>query len=183
MIKSLDDHSDTIGALLVTAVVIIALVVGGYALVSSGALDGILKREKSGEVKTAAPATASGYVAVFLSNKQVYFGRLKDAESTFPTLTDVFYLRVTQTLAPGTAGSVQDVSVVKAGKDTKDKTATPAAAAQQLKNQLTLIKLGAEIHGPTDSIRINRDQILFVETLKDDSKVVKAINDYRQKNP
>lgn len=181
MIKSLDDHSDTISALLVTAVVIVALVVGGYALVSSGALDGVLKREKS----AVAPMTASGYVAVFLSNKQVYFGKLNDAESAFPTLTDVFYLRVTQTLAPGTAGSVQDVSVVKAGKDAKDKTATPAAAAaaQQLKNQLTLIKLGAEIHGPTDSIRINRDQILFVETLKDDSKVVKAINDYRQKNP
>lgn len=161
-----------------------AFLVGGYALISSGALDGIMKKGKSGEAKTTAPAVASGYVAVFLSNKQVYFGKLNDAESAFPTLTDVFYLRVTQTLAPGQAGSAQDVSVVKNGKDAKDKTATPAAAVgQQLKNQLTLIKLGAEIHGPTDSIRINRDQILFVETLKDDSKVVKAINDYRQKNP
>lgn len=184
MIKSLDDHSGNIATLLMVAVIIVVLVVGGYALVSSGALDGMLKREKSGEAKTAAPAVASGYVAVFLSNKQVYFGKLNNAESAFPTLTDVFYLRVTQTLAPGTAGSAQDVSVVKTGKDAKDKTATPAATAtQQLKNQLTLIKLGEEIHGPTDSIRINRDQILFVETLKDDSKVVKAINDYRQKNP
>lgn len=162
--------------LIFVVVCTIALLVGGYAVISSGVL--------GGKGKTAAPAVASGYVAVFLSNKQVYFGKLNDAESTFPTLTDVFYLRVTQTLAPGTAGSAQEVSVVKNGKDAKDKVATPAAAvAQQLKNQLTLIKLGAEIHGPTDSIRINRDQILFVETLKDDSKVVKAINDYRQKNP
>ena len=170
--------------LIFVVVCTIALLVGGYALISSGTLGGMFKSGKSGDEKTAAPATASGYVAVFLSNKQVYFGKLNDAESVFPTLTDVFYLRVTQTLAPGTAGSAQEVSVVKDSKDAKDKTATPAAAAaQQLKNQLTLIKLGAEIHGPTDSIRINRDQILFVETLKDDSKVVKAINDYRQKNP
>lgn len=186
MLRSLDDKTaNNIGAILVTVLVIAAVVVGGYALVSSGALGGLSKSDTAS--KAAAPAIASGYVAVFLSNKQVYFGKLKDAESAYPTLTDVFYLRVSQTLAPGSAGSVQKVSVAKTDKDAKDKTATPAATpvstgAPQLKNELTLIKLGAEIHGPTDSIRINRDHILFVETLKDDSKVVKAITDYRAKN-
>jgi hypothetical protein len=182
MLQSVDNHSFKISTLILVVLCTVAVVIGGFALVSSGAMDGFLKMGESGGAKTAAPATASGYVAVFLSNKQVYFGLLKNAESDFPTLSDVFYLRVTQTLAPGTAGSVEDVSVVKNNKDAKDKIATPSAG-QQLKNQLTLIKLGNEIHGPTDSIRINRDQIVFVETLKDDSKVVKAINDYRQKNP
>lgn len=181
MLQSVDDHSFKISTLILVVLCTVAVVVGGYALVSSGALDGLITMGKSGGAKTSIPTTSS-YVAVFLSNKQVYFGRLNHPESDFPTLSDVFYLRVTQTLAPGTAGSAEDVSVVKNNKDAKDKIATPAAS-QQLKNQLTLIKLGNEIHGPTDSIRINRDQIVFVETLKDDSKVVKAINDYRQKNP
>lgn len=184
MMKSLEEHSANIGTLLLVAVLTIAVVVGGYAFISTGALDGLLKKGASTSTPAAVPASPSNYVAVFLSNKQVYFGKLRDAESTFPTLTDVFYLRVTQTLDPGTAGNAEEVSVVKSGKDAKDETVTPtAAAARKLKNQLTLIKLGSEIHGPTDTIRINRDQILFVETLKDDSKVVKAITDYRAKNP
>lgn len=180
MLKSLDEHSSKIGMLVFVVVCTIALVIIGYVLVSSGTLDGILKRGST--TAPTAPATASSYVAVFLSNTQVYFGHLKDAESAYPTLSDVYYLRVTQALTPGTAGSAENVSVVKNSKDAKDKTATPAAD-QQVKNELTLIKMGSEIHGPTDTIRINRDHILFTETLKDDSKIVKAINDYRQKNP
>ncbi len=176
--KSLEEHSANFGALVLVAVTTIAVVVGGYALFSTGALDGILKKGTSGTGPAAVSSSPSNYVAVFLSNKQVYFGKLNDAESSYPTLSDVFYLRVSQVLAPGAAGAAEKVSVAKADKD-----ATPAAAARQVKNELTLIKLGAEIHGPTDSIRINRDHILFIETLKDDSKVVKAITDYRQKNP
>lgn len=174
MIKSLDEKSGNLASLLLVVVVTVALLVGGFALLSSGALAGVFKKDKQ-----SAPAAPSNYAAVFLSNNQVYFGKLKDAESSFPTLTDVFYLRVTQSLAPGTAGAAENVTV----KSARDKTATPAASLARPKNELTLIKLGAEIHGPTDAIRINRDHIVFVETLKDDSKVVKAIADFRAKNP
>ena len=41
-----------------------------------------------------------------------------------------------------------------------------------------LIKLGNEIHGPLDSMLINRDHVVIIEDLKDDSRVVQAINDY-----
>ncbi len=41
--------------------------------------------------------------------------------------------------------------------------------------QLTLIKMGNELHGPEDSIILNRDHILYVEHLKKDGLVTKRI--------
>jgi hypothetical protein len=48
----------------------------------------------------------------------------------------------------------------------------------QPEQRLTLIKMGNEIHGPMDSMLINRSQVVLVEDLKNDSRVVQAINDY-----
>jgi len=94
------------------------------------------------------------YQAVFLSNNQVYFGKLSNAASQYPVLKDIYYLQVTQVLQP----------------------ADPNAPQQQL----NLVKLGGELHGPKDEMRINRDQILFVEDLKPDSQVVTAIESFKQ---
>ncbi|PJA45315.1 hypothetical protein CO174_03985 [Candidatus Uhrbacteria bacterium CG_4_9_14_3_um_filter_50_9] len=46
-------------------------------------------------------------------------------------------------------------------------------------NALALTKLGNEAHGPEDQMQINIDHILFIEDMKNDSKVVQAINDYK----
>ncbi|MDO8715769.1 MAG: hypothetical protein Q7J73_03055 [Dehalococcoidales bacterium] len=94
------------------------------------------------------------YQAVFLSNNQVYFGKLYNAGSDYPVLRDIYYLQVTQVLQP------------------KD----PKSPAQQI----NLVKLGGELHGPEDEMRINKGQILFVEDLKSDSQVVAAIADYQK---
>lgn len=94
------------------------------------------------------------YQAVFLSNNQVYFGKLYNANSSFPTLKEIYYLQVTQVLQP------------------KD----PKSPAQQI----NLVKLGGELHGPEDAMRINKDHILFVEDLKSDSQVVAAIANYQK---
>jgi len=48
-------------------------------------------------------------------------------------------------------------------------------------SSLSLIKLGSEAHGPEDKMEINKEHILFVEDMKSDSKVVKAILDYKSK--
>jgi hypothetical protein len=56
-------------------------------------------------------------------------------------------------------------------------TATPASADQQ---QLTLIKLGNELHGPVDEMMINKSQITLTEKLRSDSKVVQAINEWKK---
>ncbi len=96
-----------------------------------------------------------GYQAVFLTNNQVYFGRLSNQSSKFANLRDVYYLQITQ------AQNLQ----------------TGAGATSP---NINLVKLGGELHGPTDKMEINRDHILFVETLKGDSRVVTAIAEYKK---
>lgn len=90
----------------------------------------------------------NAWKAVFLTSGQVYYGKLDRAQGQFYKLEDVYYIRVNQ---------AQD-----------DKTKPP---------DLTLIKLGNEIHGPEDAIYLNRDHILYIEDLKEDGQVVKAIAD------
>jgi hypothetical protein len=98
----------------------------------------------------------SSYQAVFLANNQVYFGKLTNTLFRYPVLKDVYYLRVAQDLQPQNPN-------------------TPSS-------QIQLVKLGSEIHGPTAEMKINRDQILFIENLKNDSQIVKAILDQKRTN-
>lgn len=44
---------------------------------------------------------------------------------------------------------------------------------------LALTKLGSEAHGPEDQMQINKEHVLFIEDMKDDSKVVQAIQQYK----
>lgn len=94
----------------------------------------------------------SQYQAVFLNNNQVYFGRITSITDKGITLKDVYYLQVQQNAQGST---------------------DPKAQSQQ--QNLSLAKLGGELHGPEDEMFINRDQVLFWENLKDDGKVVQAI--------
>ena len=43
----------------------------------------------------------------------------------------------------------------------------------------SLVKLGNEFHGPEDRMEISRPQILFIEPLKTDGTVAKAIEHFR----
>ena len=49
-------------------------------------------------------------------------------------------------------------------------------------SNLALTKLGNEAHGPHDEMHINIDHILFIEDMKDSSKVVEAIYSYKSSN-
>ncbi len=85
--------------------------------------------------------------AVFLSSGQVYYGKLTQSQGQFYRLTDVYYIHSNAATNP-------------------DKTRPP---------QLTLVKMGNELHGPEDEIIINRDHILYIENLKSDGEVAKKI--------
>lgn len=95
--------------------------------------------------------------AAFLTNGQVYFGQVKKQNRVELVLNDVYYLQVTRPLQQTAEGEQQ---------------ANP-------QGELSLVKLGNELHGPTDSMVINREHVLFVEDLKSDSNVVTAINNYK----
>ncbi len=46
-------------------------------------------------------------------------------------------------------------------------------------SSLSLTKLGSEAHGPEDRMEINKEHILFIEDMKNDSKVIQAIQQYK----
>ena len=98
---------------------------------------------------------SSKYQAVFMTNGQVYFGKLSSVASKYQTLTDVYYLQVQQPVQP----------------------AQPADTS----SQISLTKLGNELHGPTDKMNIASDQVLFWEDMSAESAVVKAIAQYQEK--
>jgi len=151
---------------LVGAIIVGALV--GYATFKygqDGSLPGIGESDGDSSIKPITSeddASPSGYKAVFLSNGQVYFGKLAGWPGSKPKLSDVYYLRLRKQLQEQRIGEGEE--------------ATPAARSQ---NELVLIKLGSELHGPMDEINLNPDHVLFVESLKENSKVVEAIRTYQ----
>lgn len=100
----------------------------------------------------------SKYQAVFLTNGQVYFGKLTTAGNYYK-LSNVYYLQA---------------------KSSSEKSDNPQQATDGT-GDVQLIKLGNEIHGPEDTMLIEKPQVLFIENLKNDGKVSDSINKY-QKN-
>ena len=111
-----------------------------------------------GKDKESAYVDTKKQQAVFLTNGQVYFGRLTNVSDSFVRLQGIYYLNTQATDA-------------KDAKATTDQT------------NFSLVKLGCELHGPTDQMVINRSQISFWENLKSDGKVTKAIEQWITQNP
>lgn len=107
---------------------------------------------------TAANINGGKYQALFLTNGQVYFGKLSYLNGSYMKLTDIFYL---QAKTPTTDGDSQNPQETDTGSDVQ------------------LVKLGNEVHGPSDEMIINKDQILFFENLKEDGTVSKTIQQYK----
>lgn len=124
-------------------------------------------------------AKKSKYQAVFLTNGQIYFGQLSGFPGNSPVLKDVYYLRAQRSLQPSAETGEEELAVESKSKEKEDKTkASPTPTAQP---ELTLIKLGNELHGPMDEIQLNSDHILFVEDLKQDSRIVRAIEQFKSR--
>lgn len=96
--------------------------------------------------------------AVFLNGGQVYFGNITTLNSDYLKLNNVYYLRVNNQNAQNTQ--------------------TTNAA-----NDVSLVKLGCELHGPQDQMLITKDQVIFWENLKTDGQVAKAVAEYIKTNP
>lgn len=101
---------------------------------------------------------SSKYQAVFLNGGQVYFGKISDLNKQYLKVSNIYYLRVNQQVQPDANN-----------------------AANQ--NDISLVKLGCELHGPQDEMVINREQVIFWENLKNDGQVAKAVAEYIKQNP
>lgn len=96
--------------------------------------------------------------AVFLNGGQVYFGHITNLNDRYLQMADIYYLRVNQQVQPN-------------------------QSTQTAANDISLVKLGCELHGPQDSMVVNQSQVIFWENLKDDGQVAKAVATYKQQNP
>lgn len=145
-VKNMQQSSKNSSTILLAVIVVLIILLG---------LGGAYMWQKKSSNALAA-VQSEHYQAVFLTNGQVYFGKIAGGTEKYLTLTNIYYLQAPQ----------QPVQPDKQG------------AQQQQPTQLTVVKLGGELHGPMDAMYISRDQVLFWENLKDDGKVVQAI-----KNP
>lgn len=94
------------------------------------------------------------WYAVKLSDNKFYYGQIKDISADPIVVENVYY--------------DYDQSEDKAGAD-KSETAS-----------LRLVKRGKETHGPSGTMDIVRSQVLYMEPLREDSKVLRAILDYEK---
>jgi|SRR5579884_1579424 len=95
--------------------------------------------------------------AVFLNTGQVYFGNIKSLNNQYVVLTNIYYL---QTSSNGSSSSSSNSN-----------------------NNVSLVKLGCELHQPYDQMVINRSQVTFWENLQDTGQVAKAVKAFQQQNP
>lgn len=108
----------------------------------------------------AKPASQANYVdgsnlqAVFLTNKQVYFGKVYSVNDNFLVLRDIYYLQSPQN-----------------------------ASNKSTSGNVSLVKLGCELHRPQDQMIINQRQVSFWENLQKDGQVAKAVANYQQAHP
>ncbi len=131
-------RSGVVGKLLVVSLIVVSIAITafvGYAIIRGVGGGNLIKSDQ--------------YQAVFLTDGQIYFGKLTGIGEEYATLEDIYYLQVQQEVQPDTAAQPQ--------------------------TQISLAKLGNELHGPEDQMFINVDQILFWENLKGDGQVVEAI--------
>lgn len=116
-----------------------------------------IKPDSTSTNKESALIQADRYQAVFLDSQdgQVYFGKLTQFNKDTYSLTDIYYVRVENPIQP------------------EDSNTQPQA-------NISLAKLGNELHAPMDAMYINRSQVLYWENLEDEGQVVSAIKAYKE---
>ena len=92
--------------------------------------------------------------AVALDNGQVYYAQVVQEDSLNIYLDDVYYIQTEQRVIPA-----QD-------EDSED----------QVVNVPVLVKRGDELHKPTGLLQINRDRVVGIETIGQDSEILIEIN-------
>ncbi len=103
-------------------------------------------------VSTVVEEDNSGWYAVELLNNEVYYGQIEDKTADPVVIKNVYY------------------NYDQLNKDEEGE--------QEESKNLRLVKRGKEAHGPDGTMNIVRAQVVYMEPLKEDSKVLKAILDY-----
>ena len=128
------------------------------AVIVAVLLVGVIVSLASSDVKSESKYVDNNKLqAVFLNTGQVYFGNIKSLNSKYFVLSNIYYLQ--------TANS---------GGST---------AAANSSSNVTLVKLGCELHEPYDQMVINSTQVTFWENLQTNGQVAKAVTKFKTDNP
>ena len=109
------------------------------------------------------PTSESGYVntsklqAIFLNTGQVYFGNVQTINPAYLVLTNIFYLQSNSSSSTSTTTSSN--------------------------SNISLVKLGCELHAPYDQMVINMTSVTFWENLKPTGQVAQAVSKYYKLYP
>lgn len=101
--------------------------------------------------------------AVFLDTGQVYFGKVTTLNNNFFVLKDIFYLQ-------------SNSSSSSSSSSTSDSSSSSS-------NNVSLVKLGCELHMPYDEMVINRSSVTFWENLQSGGQVAKAVASWQSSHP
>lgn len=97
--------------------------------------------------------------AIFLNTGQVYFGSIKSLNNSYVVLSNIYYLQ------------------------SSNSTSSNSSSANNNNQNLSLVKLGCELHAPYDQMVINANEVTFWENLQTNGQVAKAIDQFKQQNP
>ncbi len=110
---------------------------------------------KTPKVETS-PQANSGWYSVKLQSNETYYGQIADLSSDPVVITNVYY-------------DYDQINAASSTVKTKPETAS-----------IRLVKRGNETHGPDGALSVVRAQVVYMEALKEDSKVLKAILEYQK---
>jgi hypothetical protein len=102
---------------------------------------------------TTAAIDSMNWKAVFLTNGEIYFGTISRQTKDKLVLENIYYIT---------------------------KAAAAADQAQNAQTNLSLVKLGNEIFGPEDKMTINMQNVLYVEKLQKNSRIIELIKTYNE---
>ena len=103
----------------------------------------------------AANPKAMDWYAVKLVNGEIFYGQIADTKADPVVIANVYY----------NYDQAKEKDVLNPAKET---------------GNLRLVKRGQETHGPAGTMGIVRTQVLFMEPMKSDSKVLQAILQYEK---
>ncbi len=139
-------------------IVVILVVLASVVVLGSFVAGMFVRTENIGDL-----VKPDQHQAVFLSNDQVYFGSITRVSDELLVLEDVYYLQVNRQIQPEQQGEAEQ-----------------NAQQNQQQPQVSLAKLGNELHGPEDQMFISADKVVFWENLKADGQVSQAIEQHQQ---
>lgn len=116
--------------------------------------------------KPAETADEAKWYKVKLVGGETYYGQIKDTAADPVVVEKVYYdydqVKKSDAAAGGENGAAED------------------AAAGETAGNLRLVKRGKETYGPSGTMNIVRAQVVYMEPLAEDSKVLKAILEYEK---